>query len=276
MSTPIPILLYHSIAQDASPKFLPWVVPQNQFAQQMQSLADQGYTPITVSGLVQRMGNTSGSFPERPVVISFDDGFVDFLTGAVPILDRYKFPATLYVVTAAVGGTSQWLAEEGEGDRPCLSWDQIAELPGQGIEIGAHSHTHPQLDTLPLSAANEEIRLSKSLLEDHLGQPVDSFAYPHGYHSPAVRRLVQQAGFSSACGVKHAMSALNDDPFSLARIIIRRDLSLEGFGQLIEGRFLRTAPQGERLQTIVWRGIRRSMVHFHRPKPAHRIGSQEN
>ncbi|MDD5371315.1 MAG: polysaccharide deacetylase family protein [Anaerolineaceae bacterium] len=271
MPAPIPILLYHSIAQEAAPKFLPWVVPPHQFAQQMQSLAGQGYTAITVSEFVQRTRAGRNSLPERPVVISFDDGFLDFLTGAAPILARYGFPATLYVVTGAVGGASRWLAKEGEGERPCLNWSQIQELSEQGIEIGAHSHTHPQLDTLALPAAEEEIRVSKTRLEEHLGQPVHSFAYPHGYHSPAVRRLVQQAGYSSACGVKHAMSAIDDDPFSLARIIIYRDLSPAGFTDLLAGRSLRAAPQGERFQTIVWRGVRRGLVRFSRLKPAHRM-----
>jgi peptidoglycan/xylan/chitin deacetylase (PgdA/CDA1 family) len=141
-----------------------------------------------------------------------------------------------------------------------LSWDQITALPTNRVEIGAHSHTHPQLDTLPLSAADQEIRTSKALLEDHLGRPVDSFAYPHGYHSPQVRRVVEQAGFTSACAVKHAMSSLSDDRFALSRIIIDRDQTLESFHRLIVGESLHMAPRGERVQTILWRAVRRTMV----------------
>ncbi len=256
----VPILMYHSISEEASPKFLPWTVTPAHFAEQMASLREQGYTALSVSDFTGLLAGSQVTAPERPVVITFDDGFADFADCAVPLLAAKQMRATIYIVTSTVGGTSSWLAAEGEGQRPMLSWDEIAALPASVVEIGAHSHTHPQLDTLTLYEADREIRTSKAILEDHLGREIKSFAYPHGYHGPQVRRLVQDAGFSSACAVKHAMSSLQDDRFALSRIIVSRDLTIDQFTRLLAGETLRVAPQGERVQTMLWRVVRRTLL----------------
>jgi peptidoglycan/xylan/chitin deacetylase (PgdA/CDA1 family) len=252
--------MYHSISTGASPKFLPWTVTPAHFADQMAILREQGYTALTVSDFASLLGGSQATAPERPVVITFDDGFADFAECALPLLAANQMRATIYIVTSTVGGTSRWLAGEGEGQRPMLSWDEIAALPAYIVEIGAHSHTHPQLDTLPLPAADREIRTSKAILEDHLGREITSFAYPHGYHGPQVRRLVQDAGFNSASAVKHAMSSLQDDRFALSRIIVDHDQTIEQFTRLLAGETLRVAPQAERVQTVLWRFFRRTLL----------------
>jgi peptidoglycan/xylan/chitin deacetylase (PgdA/CDA1 family) len=256
----VPILMYHSISTSASSKFLPWTITPTRFAEQLAFLREQGYTALTVSDFAGLLAGGQATAPERPVVITFDDGFADFAECAVPLLAANQMRATIYIVTSTVGGTSRWLAAEGEGQRPMLSWDEIAALPASVVEIGAHSHTHPQLDTLSLTAADREIRTSKAILEDHLGREISSFAYPHGYHGPQVRRMVQDAGFSSACAVKHAMSSLQDDRFALSRIIVYRDQTIERFTSLLSGETLRVAPQGERIQTVLWRVVRRTLL----------------
>lgn len=255
----IPILLYHGVAQAVSPKFKHWNVPPELFTRHMQVLQDAGYAPLTVTRLAHAMDGSGAGLPERPVVITFDDALVDFMTGAFPTLEKMGFPATLYVPTAYVGKTSRWLESEGEGNRPVMDWAQLGEALSAGIEIGAHSHTHPQMDTLSLEAARDEVELPKRLLEQHLGYPVESFAYPHGYYSPAVRRLVREAGYTSAVGVKDAMSSLEDDRFALARIIISPDVDTDTFTRWLQGVGVSAAPKHERLQTWAWRLVRRSM-----------------
>ncbi len=240
--------------------FRPWTVTPEAFDRQMGCLADQGYTALTVTDFVAR--SEARRLPERPVVITFDDGFADFYTQALPVLSRHGFPATIYLVTSGLGATSGWLAAEGEGARPMLDWDQAAMLPAAGVEVGAHTHTHPQLDTLPLEEAEREIRLSKRLLEEHLGQPVPSFAYPHGYHTAALKELVRQAGFSSACAVKHALSGPDDDRLALARVIVTHDLPLETFIRWIHGEGIRPAPRGERIRTVLWRLARQTAAQL--------------
>ena len=93
-----------------------------------------------------------------------------------------------------------------------LTWDQLSEISANGIECGGHTHSHPQLDTLSPAEAFREIAQSKRLLEDHLGQNVLSFAYPFGYYTANTQRQVQEAGYTSACAVKYAMSSVTTIP----------------------------------------------------------------
>ena len=134
---------------------------------------------------------------------------------------------------------------------------RIRELADAGVTIGAHGHTHVALDAVATEVAREEIHRSRDLLEDWTGRPVVSFAYPHGFHDRRVRQLVVDAGFRTACAVKQARSSTADDPFALARIMPRGDVTAE---QLIER--LRTAPVAdggrEQLRTTAYRVVRRA------------------
>ncbi|SRR6266446_775721 len=232
----IPILMYHSISCSSNPRFQQFTVPPLVFAEQMAYLYNHQYTPITVTQLIQTRSRNTFVLPERPVVLTFDDGFADFFTAALPVLQQYRFAATLYVATAFIGGTSRWLRYERETTRSMLTWEQLIEISASGIECGAHSHSHPQLDTLPSMAAKDEVLQSRSILEDHLGLEVLSFAYPHGYHTARVQQLVREAGYTSACAVRYAMSSETDDPFSLARLLVSPDSNGEEFAALLTGR----------------------------------------
>jgi peptidoglycan/xylan/chitin deacetylase (PgdA/CDA1 family) len=257
MASLVPILLYHSISEHVTPRFRRWSVRPETFATHMAYLHQHHYTPLTVTHLAKAMSDRRLHLPDRPVVVTIDDGLADFYTGALPVLTHYSFPATLYVTTGFVGGTSRWLSRVGEGMRRMLTWSQIADVQAGGIECGAHSRSHPQLDILAPAAARDEIVHCKNELEHQLGRQVATFAYPHGYYSAAVRRLVQEAGYSSACAVKHAMSATTDDRFALARIIVTDTDDIDGFGQVLAGRGLPVAPVRERMRARGWRVVRR-------------------
>jgi peptidoglycan/xylan/chitin deacetylase (PgdA/CDA1 family) len=254
----IPILMYHSIAQSTNPKFKPIAVTPASFTEQMTYLRQQSYTPINVTQLVNMLLQERSALPERPVVLTFDDGFADFFTNALPVLQQYNFTATLYIATGFIGSTSRWLAREGEATRPMLTWSQVSEIGACGIECGGHSHRHPQLDTLPLAQAREEIVRCKKLLEDHLGQKIWSFAYPHGYHSEAIKRLVREAGYTSACAVGYAMSSTTADPFALERLKVGADMSMDDLAALLARPI---QPIGTRIYkrfwTAGWRLVRR-------------------
>jgi O-antigen biosynthesis protein len=255
MRRPVPILLYHSVDESCSAAYAPWNVPPETFAHHMQLLALEGYRPLTISTLMS-IRTMAHDLPERAVVITFDDGLRDFMTGALPILARHGFPATLFVVSGLLGKSSAWLTALGEGGRAMLSEEELRTVSQQNVEIGAHTHTHPQLDLLSKEKARAEIFGSKAVLEDILARPVQSFAYPHGYASNTTRNLVGEAGFTAACRVRNSLSALNEDRFALARINISPGLSDEAFLGLVRGDRLAIAPPVETIPVKGWRLIR--------------------
>ena len=234
----IAILMYHSISDHATPQFKQFTVSPALFTDHMAYLRQHAYTPITVTQYVHALSqgnNANSALPERPVLLTFDDGFADFFTEALPVLKQFNFTATLYIATAFVNSTSHWLQREEEMRRPMVTWEQLTEIATQGIECGSHGHRHLQLDTLPPSVVQEEIVSSKLLLEEHLGGAVSSFAYPFGYYTARVRQQVQAAGYTSACAVKHTISTETADPFSLARLMVKTDTSVSSLAALLNG-----------------------------------------
>jgi peptidoglycan/xylan/chitin deacetylase (PgdA/CDA1 family) len=137
-----------------------------------------------------------------------------------------------------------------------LDWSQLPGLRDAGVEIGGHSVTHPHLDTLSRARAREEVGGCKRELEDALGEAVPTFAYPHGYSGPRVRRAVREAGYRGACGVKDAFSSPGDDMFSLARLMIRAGTSAEQVAGWLDRRGAPPPPRGESLRTRGWRAYR--------------------
>lgn len=259
----IPVLLYHGVAGDASAELRRFTVSPAAFDQQMTMLAEEGYTTLTVSGFLPALHGNTAALPPKPALVTFDDGFANTLTEALPILERHGFASTLYATTGFLGDVGRGVNRSGDA---MLSWAELAELAGRGMEIGAHTHSHPMLDTLPPEAARDEIARSKDLIEQALGAPVRSFAYPHGYSSAAVRRMVADAGYSSACAVKNALSHPADDRFAIARLTIEAGHSLENVAAMIDGRTTRLAPSRERLRTTGWRWARRGLARYHRAR----------
>jgi O-antigen biosynthesis protein len=267
LSGPVPILLYHGISTDASPAFRRWVVDPNRFAEHVEFLAAGGYQPVTVSQLARALGGQS-ALPDRPVAVTFDDGFADFATGAFPSLARLAYPATLYITTGYVGASSRWLDREGEGDRPMLDWDYVRRLDRSGlVEIGAHGHTHRQLDVLPARDLPAEVDAPKRRLEYQLGHQLASFAYPHGYSSRRVREAVAAAGYTSACAVKHALSGPGDDRYALARLVVDADTTAEDLERMLRGDGVRIAPR-DGTRVAGWRLLRRA--HARSPRSRRR------
>ncbi|MGP0093337.1 MAG: polysaccharide deacetylase family protein [Xanthobacteraceae bacterium] len=251
----VPILMYHSISTGGSRGFRRFAVAPRLFEEHVRVMRDQGHATLSVGDLVEH--RISGAAPlRRPVVLTFDDGFDDFYTAAMPILTKYNVAATLYVVSGCVGATSRWLARE--GNRAMLSWSRLAELRKLGIEIGAHTMTHKALDTIPAAEARAEIEGSKRDLEDRLGEPVTSFAYPFGFYSKRVREMVIAAGFTSACAVRYGSSPLHDDRFALARHIARHDASAEDIGAILAGRSPAAALLYDRARSNAWKLVRQA------------------
>lgn len=256
--TVVPILLYHSVSADPAGWIAPYAVSPQTFARHVELIVASGRTPMTVTALVDALdGGTT--LPARPLLVTFDDGFADF-ADAAPVLATHHIPCTLYVTTGALRGPHQ-------STQLCLpparmlAWSQLTELPAGDVEIGAHTHTHPQLDTLREQAAAAEIHPCKELLEDAIGREVRSFAYPHGFHCARVRRQVRAAGYASAAAVGNAFSSGTDDRFALARLTIRSTTSIDQLTAWLAGRDAAVAPRPEAWRTTAWRTYRRLRGH---------------
>lgn len=261
MKQAIPILVYHSVDTKCSSAYRRWMVLPGEFNAHMGVLADNDYQPMTISSLAARL-REGVPLPRRAIAITFDDGLSDFMTDALPVLRRYGFPATLYVVSGYVGKSSRWLAPLGEGARAMLNWQELRDISEAGIEIGAHSVHHPQLDILTLAKASQEIVGSKRALEDGLGREVPSFAYPHGYFTRTTQSIVRGAGFTSACRVRHALASETEDLFALSRIVMTSATSAGDLCGLISGAALPVAPRAGRAVEKGWRAMRRISRHF--------------
>ena len=256
MTPTIPILLYHSVTDRPAGDFGPFTVSRAQFASHLDRLLTQSFDTLTIRQLLERI-RARLPLPERTAVITVDDGFADFEANAWPELQKRGMNATLYVTAGVVGGRASWLAPLHADQLPMLDRRQLVDLAAQGCEIGAHSMSHPQLDCLPSHQAAQEIRESKEMLEQFLGQSVGSFAYPHGYYDDEIRQMVVDSGYSSASAVKDALSHADDDQFALARITVKADFDESKIDQVLAGEGFPRARRRQKWRTRGWRQVRR-------------------
>jgi peptidoglycan/xylan/chitin deacetylase (PgdA/CDA1 family) len=216
----ISIFLYHSISNNVQTGSRYFEITPQRLKADMVYLKDHAFNPLTITEIADHLRSNISSLPDRPVAITFDDGFQNFYSHALPILSQFGFPATLYITTGYIGQNCGWLNSQEGRPYPMLSWGEINECSRSGIEIGSHSHTHPQLDILPSREAICEIRDSKQILEDHLGIPIKTFAFPHGYHTKQLISTINEAGYSSCCIVENTITTSNSDVFRLPRLNI--------------------------------------------------------
>ncbi|MFJ5096977.1 polysaccharide deacetylase family protein [Streptomyces sp. NPDC088557] len=253
LHTRIPVLLYHAVMAEPPSWIAEFTVEPGEFARQLDAVVAAGRSPVTVGTLVGHL--TAGTpLPPRPVVLTFDDGFADLAGPTAEALASRSLPATAYLTTGAITPGLPCLLPPA----PMMTLAQVPDLERYGIEIGAHTATHPQLDTLPPGALRRELRDPKALLEDLVGHEVRHLAYPHGYNSPAVRRAARAAGYASAVAVRHALSSATDEPFRIARLIVRRSHTAADVERWMEGRGARAAPYPDSLPTVGWRAYRRA------------------
>ncbi|GAA1167981.1 peptidoglycan/xylan/chitin deacetylase (PgdA/CDA1 family) [Kitasatospora gansuensis] len=255
--TAVPVFLYHSVSDDPPPWIAPFAVTPRAFAEQLDRIADAGRTIVPLHRLVAAIRG-GPALPASSAVLTFDDGFADFYWTVAQLLTERGLPATLFVTTGAIHPPGGVAAGSLLPPAPMLSWRQVVTLDACGVEIGAHTRTHPQLDTLPSRWLASELVGCRQELEDVIGHPVTSFAYPHGYSSATVRRQVAQAGFSSACAVVNAFSSGNDEPLRIARLMVRADTTAEKFRSWTRGEGAPVAPLPEHLRTKGWRLYRRA------------------
>jgi len=208
----MPILMYHSL--DSSGSVIS--VAPGTFADHMDCLSSLGLKGIALREAVAHR-SAFGSWPSGCVVLTFDDGYTNFLDVAMQILHAAGFAATMFLVSGHAGGRNDWAPPPpGLGVQPILSWQQVRDLTGRGIEIGAHTRSHPDLRRLADPAAENEIAGCRCELEDRIGAAVESFAYPFG-HVGSVSQAIVRREFRAACTTV-LRRAGNDDLHALPRI----------------------------------------------------------
>lgn len=180
----LPILVYHHVVPDHAPGVL-YVTP-DAFEQQLRFLSDNGYQSVSFADLADSL-EYGLPLPERPVILSFDDGWENQFQYGFPLLQKYGFGATFYIVSGYVDHQN------------FMTTDQLQAMMAAGMTMGCHSHTHPALTSVGTGARLEaEVAGSKAWLEDHFGIAVDTFAYPYGAYSASVTAVVTAAGFRTA------------------------------------------------------------------------------
>ena len=254
---PLPVLAYHAVADDPPGRLAPFTVGPRAFADQLDALLASGRVPVT-AGQAAAARDGGPGLPEHAVAVTFDDGYLDFLRSALPELAVRSIPVTLFVTTGALRPGNRSLLP----DAPMLSLAQVAGLDADGVEIGAHSHLHPQLDTLDAAALGRELSLPKQILEQALGHEVDLYAYPHGYSSRAVRARTRGAGYRAGFAVRNAFSPHTDDPFRIARLTVRADTSPARFDAWLRGAGAPVAGPREQARTTAWRLYRRQRARI--------------
>ena len=209
MTTSLPILTFQSLDDRSSVlSFSPKV-----FRLGLARLHESGYRTISLLEALDRL-HRGGGFPDRSLVITFDDGYQSVYDEAFPTLDRYGMSATIFLAV----GERRLLNPDARlpslNARPMLSWHEISQMHRSGIHLGAHTLTHPDLTRLSVDRLIAEVCESKATIEEVLGEPLACFAYPYGYYDRRVRELVERH-FACACTDKLALITADSDPYAL-------------------------------------------------------------
>lgn len=226
MTRGVPVLMYHAFGErDEEDRF---VVPRRAFSRQLRLLNLLGYRGIDFGELVETL-RASRLPPRRAVVITIDDGYLDNLEVAEPILRRRGFPATVFLVSGKLGGVNDWTHEGALAQRPLLTLEQVEELRRRGVSIGAHTRTHPALPTLADPEVEREVAGSREDLEGALVTSISTFAYPFGALDDRASSAVAAAGFSGACTVEPRLARPLEDPMRIPRLEVKAEDSLLRF-----------------------------------------------
>lgn len=204
----VPILMYHEIADGPNRLY----VPPAEFADQMAALKRLGFTTVRLQDLYDHYIHGS-PLPDRPIILTFDDGYSSFYTEAYPLLKQHGFTGTLFVITGWVG-------------RPgYVTWGQVREMVAAGVEMGAHTVSHLELPRLSPGDARLEAAESRKRLEREIGRTVPFFAYPAGRNDPRSVETLRGAGFLGAVTTEYGVAAADQNPLLWKRVRIDKGLS---------------------------------------------------
>ena len=202
-----PILEYHMVKEDAPPKAKPYVVPPEDFAAQLDYLLAEGYTTITPQDYA-RARKGKQELPEKPIILSFDDGYEDNYRVILPMLEERGMKAVFYVVTNDIGLPGY------------MTWDNLFDMERRGMEIGSHTANHIPLTTLPPEKQREELHLSKLMLEWKGMKTIYSFSYPNGAYDAGIVAMLQEEEYLTAVTGDAGLNDRATNPYLLRRVNI--------------------------------------------------------
>ena len=219
----IPILTYHQIAPEP-PKgsaFRSLCVSPERFRSQMLWIKRCGFQALSMREL---MPYIRGEKKGRVVGVTFDDGYQNNLTHALPILNQLGFTSTVYAVSALFSGSNVWDAHLGVAPSQLMSEDELRLWHRSAQEVGSHTAHHVHLTQCTVEQAQNEIRQSKSTLESVIQAPVEQFCYPYGEFNADVAKMVQAAGYAAATTTLRSRVKVQagDDLFALPRVPVVR------------------------------------------------------
>lgn len=222
-----PILMYHAFGGPGE-RASRFVLPLSRFVSQIVWLKRLGYCVISLEEFLRHQRH-HGMPLGRSVVITIDDGYAELPTLVYPILQYYRVPATVFLVSSLVGAHNNWAYSSELRGRQLVSWEEIRKMSHEYVHFGAHTRTHPELPRMTLQQAQEEIVGSKADLESALGLPIRTFAYPFGEYNAPIQALVESAGFIGACTADSGSNSLVTPLTALHRIEIKGTWSLPRF-----------------------------------------------
>lgn len=222
----LPILMYHHVIPHNLSKLARWKLTPEAFEEQLRYLQENGFYSVTLEDWRIAMFKQK-PLPGKAIIITFDDGYLDFFEYAFPLLKKYGFSAMVLLIADQVGDTF-------DNEAKLMTWQQIKQLQAQGIEFGSHSLTHPSLVTLSYENVVKEGVRSRAILEQELQVPVRTFAYPYGDVNPIIQHLIGACGYDFGLGIGFAHSTFKDPLLRLSRIEIEGGDSLQEFSLKIQ------------------------------------------
>ena len=222
----VAILGYHKIGAPAPGGWETWYyVPEPVFGEQLAVLRDGGWQPVDLATFVRGLAEPT-ELPEQAALITFDDGYRSVFEVALPILERFGYPAVLFVPTDFVGRTNLFDLES-EPEEPLCDWDDLRELVRCGVAVQSHGASHRAFSELAPTERVLELEGSKALLEAELGQAVELFAYPYGDDAGTEPKALVRAGYRAAFGYGGGpVSTPPADPYRLERLAMGPDTDL--------------------------------------------------
>jgi peptidoglycan/xylan/chitin deacetylase (PgdA/CDA1 family) len=243
MTTSVPILMYHEVSARPDPRYRKYTLTPQELERQLDWLRAHEYRTVSMDDVLAAWRGTQ-ALPQRPVVITFDDGGRDCIEHAVPALATRGFTATFYIVAGVVGAPMAWLRQEIGFELQAADWPALWAAEKAGMHCEAHSITHPRLAGVDSTTCRDELARGRAMLEDGLGHAVTHLAYPFGSFSDETRAIARETGYLTACTTEEAIaSTTNDELLALPRVPV---VGTESFGEFTHR--VRTAQRASALQ----------------------------